>query len=130
MLDNNVQFIFNGEALDLEKTIEHYDIHDGDGIVAIEISDRPSRLEQRWMQISLDQTGFQEMIADYSTPGTRNELLRLRDLARMRRDMKFRRRQQPYIIKPFPWRTQRSIPETIIPERPSEIPSASLHGLC
>jgi hypothetical protein len=71
--------IFNGEILDPQQTVESYNLHNDDAIVAIP-ANAPEGTIMRWIHTTRDSEDFMESVQFAVGKNSRDGFLRLRDL--------------------------------------------------
>jgi hypothetical protein len=122
--------IYKGEILDLNATLGSYGIAEGELVVAVATSTSATPEANRWLQITRSRNDLEDSVQGLFDASVRPEIMRLRDIARLR--MESGRREIRQVA--WQWREShshdvlRNNEPSVIPERPLYPSTAPLNA--
>jgi hypothetical protein len=125
--DANADFVFKGQLLDRRSTFDNCRIADKDSIVMLcGVQNRA-----RWVKLTADDDGFQDMVQSAASAEGRSEFLRIRDIHLMRIESSPRRYRRFIRGQLAENRDAVDIfaPHTVVPEPAAELCSEPLPQL-
>jgi hypothetical protein len=120
--------IFNGILLSDENTVEFYQLHTNDSLVAIPSASDPP-ITNHWMMTTRDADAFADSVNGILNPDLRKEMARLRDRAMIRCELRRRAFRRLIGQKTLRWQCIPSTYPTTIPDPPSELSNSPLPTL-
>jgi hypothetical protein len=130
--DQQVIFIYRGEQLIEQNSFEQYKMQSGESIFVIrnEEEERPTSIlqAQHWIRLSNDAEAISRLIDSVVNTNTRREVMRLRDVALLRREIHRRHslRSDLSFTVPQPNHVQPNRHRTVIVSPITELPSEAL----
>jgi hypothetical protein len=122
----NMDFIFNGQLLEDNCTLDFYNIQPNDSIVALPSNPGTGQVE-RWMRITRDADAFSDCVRSLVSKKSRSESLRLHDLRAMRIESRPRvYRRLCEAERNAPMLSSGKTCPTVVPGREKEVSTAPL----